>query len=718
MEQNINYNDLLMTSVIRGDFDGIDEALSNGADLFQKTTKGNNLLYVAASRNRFDVFNELLDVTVSGRKIDINEQNFKGETLLMQLVTEDGYDDYIKILLNNNANPNIPNNEGMSPLIQACADKKVEQATLLINAGADLDYAIPNTKTTAFLMAASQSSMDICELLKSKGANVNCLDAFGKNALLTTIYKSEQFMKKKEKAEHAQLCLFLSNIGIDINYVAPSGMTALWAASLNRNPALVNHLLDLGANADVSHEIGLEGTMSALHLWMNSNDSDLIERLIKSGAKLGLKDSNGNTPDAIGFMNPHLRDIMIDLGADVNSIYYIPNQANQKIGMPVITSVISSGNKQDELVEKMIQKGAHLTFKGTEFEKFEPIMAAITSSAYSIVERILKTGKVDVNSLYKIDDNSPAISPLSLLVSGGLNSKLASHLQKKAQYEQILKAKEVNDKNNVKSKIIDDDGIESIKKELESLNKLEENIQKQKELIFNILVENNVKFDVKDELGRTPIYFVNDEHSFNLLKSNILDLSVKDEEGNTPLVYSILNNKSILTNCIKNLNHEEKDVFYQLAFSNGDSFYNQNQLLSGLLNYVEAPEDFMTNKDLKIEVENINFTDDDGNSPLLISCANNLPFLASIYIKMGADINHQNSLGETPLMHSISSENPELVDYLISNGAKLSLLTNDGKSALDFANELGNLEIIEKIKTGLGLNQTEGLISGVRKLRP
>lgn len=718
MEQNKNYDDLLMTSVIRGDFVGIDEALSNGANLFQKTTKGNSLLYVAASRNRFDVFNELLDVTVSEKKIDINEQNFKGETLLMQLVIEDGYEDYIKILLDKGANPNISNNEGMSPLIQACADKKVEQASLLIKAGSDLDYSIPNTKTTAFLMAAAQSSMEICELLKSEGANVNCLDAFGKNALLTAIYKSEQFMKKKEKIEHAELCLFLSDIGIDINYVAPSGMTALWAASLNRNPILVNHLLDLGANANVSHEIGLEGTMSALHLWMNSDDIDLIEKLIKSGAKLGLKDSNGNTPDAIGFMNPHLRDFMIDIGADVNSVYYIPNQSNQKIGMPVISSIISAGNKQDPLVEKMIQKGVNLSFKNTELERFEPIMAAITSSAYSIVDRILKTGQVDVNSLYKIDDNSPAISPLSLLVSGGLNSKLASHLQKKSQYEKIIKAKEINDKNNVKSSIIDDDGIEAIKKELESLNKLEENIQKQKDLIFNILLENGVKFDTVDELGRTPIYFVNDEHSFNLLKSNGLELNVKDIDGNSPLVYSILNNKSILCDCIKKTGYKQEDVFYQLAFTDGDSFYNQNQLLAGLMHFVDAPEDFMTNKDIKIDVVNINFTDEDGNSPLLISCANNLPFLSSIYLKMGADLNHQNSLGETPLMHSISAENPELVEHLINNGADLNLVTLNGRNALDFANELGNLEIIEKIKTGLGINQTEGLISGVKRLRP
>ena len=214
-------------------------------------------MYVAASRQREDMFDWLLDVEQGGKKIDLDFRNNMGATTLMELIREDGMIKYVTKILQAGANPNIPTNDGMSPLIQACADKKIPEVQALLDAKVDVNYVIPDTKTTAFLMSASQSSMVICEMLKENNADVNAVDAFGKNALITAIFKSEAFMKKKEKIEHQALCMFLIDIGIDVNYEAKSGMTALWAASVNRNKEVTERILEKGVNADIWHEIGL-----------------------------------------------------------------------------------------------------------------------------------------------------------------------------------------------------------------------------------------------------------------------------------------------------------------------------------------------------------------------------------------------------------------------------------------------------------------------------
>lgn len=719
--ENQKYNEQLLSGVINGDFDKIVDALENGADIHQKTTKGNNLLYVAATRGQEDVFNEILDVEVKGKKIDLNTQNNMGATTLFELIREDGFTSYVSKLLEFGANPNIVANDGISPLILACSDKKIDEVELLIKAGADINYKVPGTLTNPFLMAASQSSLTICELLRNAGADVNACDAFGKNALLTAIYKSEQFMKKREKAEHKSLLDYLVNVGIDINYVAPSGMSALWAASLQRNPELVNQLLDKGANANVWHEIGLEGQMSALHLWMNTSEEEIIRKLVDNGAKLGEADSNGNTPDALGFANPSLTDLMLDLNADVNAVYHYPKQSktDANVAIPALSIIIRGGNNKVDIVKEMISRGAKTTYFGTDLESQEPLMAAISSSAYDIVDEIIGAGSVNVNNLYNLNPNSPAMSPLSVLAGGALNSKISSHIAKKNQLQAILKGKEINDQNNVKSDLIDDEGINQIKEELDSILKLEDNIQKQRGKIFDSLFKAGANPNLLDERGRTSLFFANDEFSAIKLLENGADANIKDLDGNNVFIYAIQHNKIPLFNALKEYCKPDlSDIFYQLSFTNIDSSFSQQLLESGVLSLVSPPEEFYKDKEFILSTDNINYQDEDGNSPLLVACANNTPFLVSLYRRLGADINLPNNLGETPLMHAVASSNPDLVDFLVEKGALVDVKTLDNKSVLDFALETENLEIIEKVKIKLGLLNSEGSLSGYKKFKP
>lgn len=725
MEQR-ELNEKLMTAVIRGDIDAATDAINDGADIHQKTTKGNNLLYVAASRSQEEIFDWLLDIEVADKKIDLNTRNNMGGTTLYEFVNEDGFYDYISKLLKAGANPNITTNDGMSPLIQACADKKVEEVEVLLEHNADVNYIIPDTKTTAFLMAASQSSMSICEILKAKNADVNALDSQGRNALISAIYKTTQFMKKKEKAEHNTLCLFLCDVGIDLDYVANSGMTALWAASNNKQKEVVEYMLSKGAKADVWHEVGMEGKMSAIHIWTGTQEVELVRKLHDAGAKLGQPDEIGNKPEAYGFLNPHMRELMMELGGDVNAMIHVkPSHPNEPVKrVPVISQIINGGNKQKELVRKMIAKGAKVTFEEEELQPYEPIMMAINSSAYDIVNDLIATKKIDLNKSVKLNPLGAAMTPLMMTVSGSVNQGFSAFLNKKAQYEAIVKAKAENDKNGVKSGLIDDDAMKAIEAELQDMKQIEGKLKEERKQIYSSLIQNGANVDVVNESGRSAIFFCGGNDYASWLKQDGANIYLEDNDGNNPLVYAVVNNKKELMGFLKEAYTSDKNetidnVFFQLAFSPVDSHMQQSLLEQGILSYIkdEIDAEKLKEKDSTFNVKGINYQNEDGNSPLLVACANELPFLASIYVRLGADINIKNSNDETPLMHAIATGNTHLVDFLVDKGADVNCQTKEGKTVLDFAQEIDNKQILEKVKIGLGHEVAEGSISGLKKIK-
>jgi ankyrin repeat protein len=724
--ENKEVNEKLMTAVIRGDIEAAIEAITDGADIHQKTTKGNNLLYVAASRMQEDMFDWLLEVEVADKKIDLNTRNNLGGTTLYEFVNEDGFYNYIEKILKAGANPNIPTNDGMSPLIQACADKKVEEVEVLLAHKADVNYVIPDTKTTAFLMAASQSSMAICEILKANGADVNALDSQGRNGLIAAIYKTTQFMKKREKVEHNALCLFLCDVGIDLDYVAPSGMTALWAASLNRQKEVVEHMLSKGAKADVWHEVGLEGQMSAMHIWAGSKEVDLMRKLHDAGGKLGIPDQTGNKPEAYGFLNPYMRDLMMELNGDVNSMLHVkpslPNEPVKRI--PVISQIINSGNKQKDLVKQMIDKGAKVTFEDEDLQAYEPIMMAIASSAYDIVNDLIDTKQIDLNKPVKMNPLGAAMTPLMMTVTGSVNKGFGAFLDKMKKYQTIVDAKAENDKNGVKSGIIDDEAMKAIEAELNDMTNLADKLKEERKQIYQSLIDNGAKVDVVNEDGRSAIFFVNTKESASWLKQDGANLYLEDNDGNNPLVYAVLNNKQDLIGYLKEVytsdkNETVENIFYQLSFAPVDSHMQQSLLENGIWNYIsnEIDTEKLKEKDSTFNVQGINYQNEDGNSPLLVACANELPFLVSLYIRLGADVNIKNNNDETPLMHAISTGNAHMVEYLVDKGADVQAQTKHGKTVLEFAEEIDNKQILEKVKIGLGHEVAEGSISGIKKIK-
>lgn len=683
-----------LNAVIRGNDEEVENLLNQGADINYLNSNKQNALFISADRRNLNVFNLLLNY--ESQKINIDNKDINGETALMSLIKQDNYEKYIQKLIDFNVDINLCDKNNVSPLIKACGEKKPKIVEMLINRpDLDLEYAIPENGVNAFLMASAHGDFTTANILYKAGADINAVSSQGNNALINALFKNVQHYTKKEKAVHDDFCERLIDI-CDINYKAISGISAFWLASLMNKKNACIKMMEKGVDVNVWHQYGNESYLSALHLWSQIGDAEMIQKIIENGGDYNKKDSNQNTPIAYMFLNPKLRSVALNYNIDPNTYYYEKN--SDKIS--ILSLLVSSGDKQIELVKNLIEKGANVTHN-EEIDIHEPIILSIISSAPKIVEELLNTNKINVDKIYKLNSKTDGLNLLSILYSDFKNNAFVAQEKMKKYYEALLKKKEMDEKNNVNSDLISKEQYEQIKKELESMKNIEENIELYKDKIFELLIKNNIKLNNQNEKGNTELFYIKNLDYFKKLTQAGSDIYHINNDGNDLLYYSVINgnNKIIqhLKNEFKNNKHKTvENIYYQLAFENVDSYINQKNIENGLQEYIKDEE--------LTSINNINYQDEDGNTPLLVASANNLGYLVSKYIEFGADINLKNNLGETPLMHAIATENVTLVRYLIEKGANVNDYNNDGLSILEIASETKNQQIFKLLEENIQLN--------------
>jgi len=176
---------------------------------------------------------------------DINTQHpTTGTTVLMIASSYYYYDDMVGYLISRGANVNLKDNEGKTALLWASSNS-LPNAKILVAHGAKVDEPA-NDGMTPFIQASLGVSsgkvpIDMCELLRKHGANVN--------AALT-----------RKNA---------------------SGWTALHYAAVNGDTKLVKYLIIHGANVN---KATAEGS-SPLFLAKMGGHDDLFKILRNAGAK-------------------------------------------------------------------------------------------------------------------------------------------------------------------------------------------------------------------------------------------------------------------------------------------------------------------------------------------------------------------------------------------------------------------------------------------------
>ncbi len=187
----------------------------------------------------------------------------------------------IEKLIKKGYNVNKKNKYGLSPLHIAVyfssktAKEKIglDIINILLKNGADVNIKDNEDKTPLFY----STNTKILRILLNNGANINACDNEGKTPLFY--------------ANNLQLIIFLLDNGADPNVKNSEGDAIIHNSSADTITSLLKH----GANPNIQNKSG----KTVLHDFYTLEDPKLVKVLLNYGARIDIKDNNGETPYSV-----------------------------------------------------------------------------------------------------------------------------------------------------------------------------------------------------------------------------------------------------------------------------------------------------------------------------------------------------------------------------------------------------------------------------------
>lgn len=192
--------------------------------------------------------------------------------------------DMVRLLLENGADPNLANSKGMTALMFA---KGGITATLLLNAGSDINAQSRSQGRTALIGAAEDGDLDTINVFLNYGAALDAQDHDGVTALIMAASK-----------DRIDLVERLVEAGADVNLKMRDGRTVilfLMLAKAADSPAYGRvRKLVIDKLVDVNAEVGYRGS-TALIMAALTKRKEAVRVLLARGADTQIKDAAGLT---------------------------------------------------------------------------------------------------------------------------------------------------------------------------------------------------------------------------------------------------------------------------------------------------------------------------------------------------------------------------------------------------------------------------------------
>ncbi|HUG73888.1 MAG TPA: ankyrin repeat domain-containing protein [Steroidobacteraceae bacterium] len=304
--------------------------------------------------------------------------------------------------------------DGSTPLQWAAFAGDVAEARRLIEAGADV-HATNNYGVSAMLLAADIASTELIQLLLQNGVDANTANAEGETPL--------HLVARAGNIEAATL-LLKAGAKVDVREKFGDQTPLMWAV-VRRHPAMVQFLLDHGAEVDARSAIrdyprvataesrakSLDrGGFTSLLYAARENCRECVEILLQHGADVNLPDPTGVVPMVIAMINGNF-DIakrLIEAGADVNQWdlfgqsplhVAIANMGGSRGGNPLDADWPQTATGA-ELVQMLIERGANPNqqtyfrpaVRGGGGRGTTPFMVAVGTGNVDLVKQLIAKG--------------------------------------------------------------------------------------------------------------------------------------------------------------------------------------------------------------------------------------------------------------------------------------------------------------------------------------
>jgi ankyrin len=252
---------------------------------------------------------------------------------------------------------------GMTPLLYAARDGRIEAARKLIAAGADIELAEVNG-IRPLLMAVLNNHLDVARLLVEYGADIDADDYWGRTPLWAAVEYRNLDMNNKDQdtptdnfVDRTPVLVFIHELldagaGVndrtrevppsrrwlyalgDVSWVDFTGQTPFLRAALSGDTTLMRLLLTYGADPNLATPAGTTPLMAA------------------AGVNWVVQQTYTESPQAV----LDAVKMCVELGADVN--------ASNSMGLTPLLGAANRGS--NDIIEYLVFKGARLDVKDRE----------------------------------------------------------------------------------------------------------------------------------------------------------------------------------------------------------------------------------------------------------------------------------------------------------------------------------------------------------------
>jgi ankyrin repeat protein len=314
--------------------------LSHGASIDTTTTDdGATLLMYAALNDHLEALEELLRV----RSPTLLDARSRDGLTALHVALRKNYPRIVDALIDAGANPNIVDDEGLTPLMVV---HDVEMARRLLDGGADADLCLQDGTTALIYAIESHKDTSFVALLLERGADVNAsLDNGWHSLMLAGGLNRVDVMK----------LLLAADPPAELNHQDDQGQTALLSAISTNHLPVARLLLDAGACpriADINGMIPLMFCLSPESVRMLIDAApdmvnhvcskgrralsfltslDVLQELFASCARHNIRvdvnhaDVNGDTTlhmAMLSWSEPETVKLLLEKGADVLGVGY------------------------------------------------------------------------------------------------------------------------------------------------------------------------------------------------------------------------------------------------------------------------------------------------------------------------------------------------------------------------------------------------------------
>ena len=393
-EKNAMGSHALETAIIMEDMDAIEYFLSHDFDINSSiNSDGDTALIISTYLGKKDLLKYFID-----KKANVNIRNSNGNTALFEAVFNP---ELTNILLEAGADPNIKNNQLLSPLAFAVSINRESVIKPLVEKGAHIDtmdqkmrtilniaYEVGDDAVISFLEAtkANFKESELISMVKeNKIDEVNNLISGG-NFYVDS--KDSMGCSSIFYAKNSSMIDLLVSSGADIKICNNDGRTPMHMAAFLGNIETLEAFFNKGLNIN---EIDYAG-FTPLHLASAKNNLDCVEFLIKNGANIEAKNNLGDT----SLISASLNGAKDTIRYLINEKAFI-NEQNNNGQTPLYAAVIS---QMSEAVDTLISLGADLNL--TDNAGNTPLMTACEYKEETIIEALLNAGS-DPNILNKMN---------------------------------------------------------------------------------------------------------------------------------------------------------------------------------------------------------------------------------------------------------------------------------------------------------------------------